>query len=135
MRPLERAASAHSGLTASTAKTLVATAAASATLKPTGILRSSDAESSEADAAVVTRTAAAGRTAARDLRRRDRGAGRRRREARVVRYFHLVAGIATRTRAPRAGDVGSSNRAHLTATPMCEARRAAATRGARTTCE
>ena len=135
MRPLERAASAHSGLIASTAKTLVATAAASATLKPKGILRSSDAESSEADAAVVTRTAAAGRTAARDLRRRDRGAGRRRTRGACRQIFPPRRGDRDADEGTAGGGRRVVDRAHLTATPLCEARRAAATRGARTTCE
>ena len=70
MRPLERAASANSGETASVANTEPATASASAALNPAGIFFSS--LSSAADATATSLVAFAGVATARGLRNRGR---------------------------------------------------------------
>jgi len=144
MRPLLRAASAYSGETASATNTEPATIAASAKLNPGFIFFSASASASE-DATAATRTEPLAGTAARDLRgtfarpfvcrsgveKVSRGRlGRQ--AARKLRWMDEVRERARYLSAARDAAI-CGTRAHLTAAPAKEERRAATGR-ARTVC-
>jgi hypothetical protein len=143
MRPLLRAASAYSGDTASATNTEPATIAASAKLNPAGIFFSASSADAE-DATGAMRTDALDLIAARDLRgNTEHGVGV------FVLSFGEVKDVVSRGRSSNArrrrwrtseifvrGKMDAAicgTRAHLTAAPAKEARRAATGR-ARTVC-
>ena len=145
IRPLLRAASAYSGETASATNTEPATIAASAKLNPGFIFFSASASASE-DATAATRTEPLAGTAARDLRgtfarpfvcRSGVEKVSRGRLGRQASRKLRVDGWETRERARYVSAVRDAaicgTRAHLTAAPAKEERRAATGR-ARTVC-